>query len=355
METELEPYLPFQDPEVMASMQVLPSIQTFPSSLDALSSWLEHFEEDDPPNNIPTFTNNAPHISSHGFEEDHDFFQFMASDNTTTHPLEDTLNSLLLDFSNGFSESPPHSLASPESFVDQLFFGSSENSSPVAADKGVEKKRKRRAEEEDKEEEEEDEDGEERNPGGMNSKNLFSERSRRKRLSQQLISLRSLVPNITKMDKRSVLVDALAYLKSIHEETARLQAELKEKTTDAPSEEKVAEEALEGRRTTVKGSCNKKSMHKSQILEIDTEKIEDRRFVVKMTCRGGSGVGGEVLRAVESLGFDITYTSLDQIKPQHVLITIFVRIRKPRKMTEEKLKDCITSTAIRSGLTLHNL
>ncbi|KAK1314176.1 Transcription factor FER-LIKE IRON DEFICIENCY-INDUCED TRANSCRIPTION FACTOR [Acorus calamus] len=187
----------------------------------------------------------------------------------------------------------------------------------------------------------------------MNSKNLFSERSRRKRLSQQLISLRSLVPNITKMDKRSVLVDALAYLKSIHEETARLQAELEEKMTDAPQEEKVAE-ALEGRRTVVKGSGNKKSRHKSQILEIDTEKIEDRRFVVKMTCRGGSGVGGEVLRAVESLGFDITYTSLDQIKPQHVLITIFVRIRKPGRMTEEKLKDCITSSAIRSGLTLHN-
>ncbi|KAK1266403.1 Transcription factor FER-LIKE IRON DEFICIENCY-INDUCED TRANSCRIPTION FACTOR [Acorus gramineus] len=353
METEFEPYLPFQDPAAMASMQVLPSIQTFPS-LDALSSWLEHFEEDDPPSNIPTFTNIAPHISSHGFEEDHDFFQFMASDNTTTHPLEDTLNSLLLDFSNGFSESPPHSLASPESFVDQ-FFGTSENSSPVAVNKGVEKKRKRRAEEEEQEEEEEEnEDGEERNPGGLNSKNLFSERSRRKRLSKQLISLRSLVPNITKMDKRSVLVDALAYLKSIHEETACLQAELMEKTTDAPPEEKVVEEALEGRRMAVKGSGKKKSGHKAHILEIDTEKIEDRRFVVKMTCRGGSGVGGEVLRAVESLGFDITYTSLDQIKPQHVLITIFVRIRKPGRMTEEKLKDCITSTAIRSGLTLHN-
>ncbi|OVA08590.1 Myc-type [Macleaya cordata] len=73
----------------------------------------------------------------------------------------------------------------------------------------------------------------EADPNSRNStlngcKNLVSERNRRTRLSQQLLALRALVPNITKMDKRSVLVDALAYLRSIHEETTRLQKELNE-------------------------------------------------------------------------------------------------------------------------------
>ncbi|KAK1312647.1 hypothetical protein QJS10_CPA07g00819 [Acorus calamus] len=157
------------------------------------------------------------------------------------------------------------------------------------------------------------------------------------------------------MDKRSVLVDALAYLKSIHEETARLQAEMKEKTGSALPEGK-AEEAWRRRTTTAfkRGGGHKSSKPKAQILEIDTEKIEDRRFVVKITCKEGLGVGGEVLRVIESLGFEITYTSLDQIKPQHVLTTVFVRIKKPGRMTEEKLKDCITSTALRFGLSLQN-
>ncbi|KAF5208409.1 transcription factor FER-LIKE IRON DEFICIENCY-INDUCED TRANSCRIPTION FACTOR-like, partial [Thalictrum thalictroides] len=65
-------------------------------------------------------------------------------------------------------------------------------------------------------------------PGTLNCKNLVSERNRRKRLSQQLLSLRAIVPNITKMDKRSVLVDALSYLRNIHQETEKLQKELKE-------------------------------------------------------------------------------------------------------------------------------
>ncbi|KAI3964268.1 hypothetical protein MKW92_043762 [Papaver armeniacum] len=43
----------------------------------------------------------------------------------------------------------------------------------------------------------------------------MSERIRRKRLNKQLLTLRGMVPNITKMDKRSVLVDALAYLQDI--------------------------------------------------------------------------------------------------------------------------------------------
>ncbi|KAL5976841.1 hypothetical protein ACLOJK_021175 [Asimina triloba] len=89
----------------------------------------------------------------------------------------------------------------------------------------------RNKEEEEEEEAEEIGTDEDPKPGTLNCKNLVSERNRRKRLSQQLLALRALVPNITKMDKRSVLVDALAYLKSIREETERLQRELKESSS----------------------------------------------------------------------------------------------------------------------------
>lgn len=54
--------------------------------------------------------------------------------------------------------------------------------------------------------------------------------------------------------------------------------------------------------------------------------MEDRRFIVKITCKGSSDAGGEVLRIIESLGVEITYTALDKIKPMLVLVTIFIRV-----------------------------
>ncbi|XP_068649190.1 transcription factor BHLH6-like [Aristolochia californica] len=202
------------------------------------------------------------------------------------------------------------------------------------------------------EEEEEEETEKEPKPGTANCKNLVSERNRRKRLSQQLLALRALVPNITKMDKRSVLVDALAYLRSIHEETARIQADLKERVRN--SREPCGDNDPDPNQPQIRHAPARLIKPKAQILEIDTEKIEERRFVVKIICKGESGVGAEVLRVIESLGFEITYTAIEQLKPQHVLTTVFIRVRRQGRMTEDKLRDCITSTALRSGLTLHN-
>ncbi|KAF6165704.1 hypothetical protein GIB67_012601 [Kingdonia uniflora] len=70
-------------------------------------------------------------------------------------------------------------------------------------------------------EEEEDDDEEEKVEDKLLSRNLVSERNRRKRLNEQLCVLRSLVPHITKMDKRTILSDAISYLKGILEETAK--------------------------------------------------------------------------------------------------------------------------------------
>lgn len=62
------------------------------------------------------------------------------------------------------------------------------------------------------------------------------------------------------------------------------------------------------------------------IMQIETEKIEERRFIVKMTCKGGAGVGGEVLHMIESMGLEITYVGLEQIEAQLYVTTVFIRV-----------------------------
>ncbi|KAH0859830.1 hypothetical protein HID58_088091 [Brassica napus] len=60
------------------------------------------------------------------------------------------------------------------------------------------------------------------------SKNIVSERNRRQKLNQRLFALRSVVPNITKMDKASIIKDAISYIQGLQYEESKLEAEIRE-------------------------------------------------------------------------------------------------------------------------------
>ncbi|KAK4756166.1 hypothetical protein SAY87_006293 [Trapa incisa] len=62
----------------------------------------------------------------------------------------------------------------------------------------------------------------------MASKNIVSERNRRKKLNERLFALRAVVPNISKMDKASIIKDAIDYIQELHEQERRIQAEIVE-------------------------------------------------------------------------------------------------------------------------------
>ncbi|KAF8091674.1 hypothetical protein N665_0438s0007 [Sinapis alba] len=60
------------------------------------------------------------------------------------------------------------------------------------------------------------------------SKNVVSERNRRQKLNQRLFALRSVVPNISKLDKASIVKDSIDYMQKLIDQEKRLEAEIRE-------------------------------------------------------------------------------------------------------------------------------
>ncbi|KAL9242022.1 hypothetical protein vseg_016068 [Gypsophila vaccaria] len=58
------------------------------------------------------------------------------------------------------------------------------------------------------------------------SKNIVSERNRRKKLNERLFALRAVVPKISKMDKASIIKDAISYIQELNEQQRVIKAEI---------------------------------------------------------------------------------------------------------------------------------
>ncbi|KAI4376414.1 hypothetical protein MLD38_014179 [Melastoma candidum] len=94
------------------------------------------------------------------------------------------------------TDSPDHLDLDLDSWVDEAFSGYYDSSSPDGA------------------------------ASSAASKNIVSERNRRKKLNDRLYALRSVVPNISKMDKASIIKDAIDYIQELQEQERRIQKEI---------------------------------------------------------------------------------------------------------------------------------
>ncbi|PIN14068.1 hypothetical protein CDL12_13305 [Handroanthus impetiginosus] len=186
-----------------------------------------------------------------------------------------------------------------------------------------------RSDDSDPNEDEDDAKYRRRTGKGPQSKNLVAERKRRKKLNDRLYSLRALVPNITKLDRASILGDAIDYVKELLKQVKDLQIELEQHSDNEDARRTENDDTENGTKRAPKtahenfvngfdhdkGSSannNVKPDHnnneKVQQMEPQVEvfQLDGNEFFVKVFCEHKSGGFVRVMEALNSLGLEVT-------------------------------------------------
>lgn len=128
---------------------------------------------------------------------------------------------------------------------------------------------------------------------GQPSKNLMAERRRRKRLNDRLSMLRSIVPKISKMDRTSILGDAIDYMKELSEKIHTLRED----------------DNVKGEIKDIKFVGNFKELKPNEALVKKPPKFEvERRSVdtrIEICCGAKPGLLLSTMSTLEALGLDV--------------------------------------------------
>ncbi|CAJ2636460.1 unnamed protein product [Trifolium pratense] len=152
------------------------------------------------------------------------------------------------------------------------------------------------------------------------AKNLITERNRRKRIKTGLFTLRSLVPNITMMDRAAILGDAIEYIKELQRQEIELQDEVKalevedcEKNTlqfrvkrDNEQEEGTKSLPL----TAIKQNSSDSTRNTQMKLQVEVNRIGRTDFMIKLCCEHKQGGFSRLMEAIDSFGLNMVNANM---------------------------------------------
>ncbi|KAF6167689.1 hypothetical protein GIB67_017184 [Kingdonia uniflora] len=289
-------------------------------------------------------------LSFHNLINESNFQQFMDIINgENTNPIDCLYNpnfdgDLMLNAHNNSS----HCVSTPGHYL--FDFNSTSTSSPNSILNTLQPSS---GEVEERDEEENNGDGSSGTPTtkitkGDRSKTLVSERMRRGRMKEKLYALRSLVPNITKMDKASIVGDAVSYIQELQVRANTLESEIV-----------ALQPSLKGESGKFPGlvediKCNQVKEHEQclhkKILQMNVFQVEERGFYVRVASNKGKGVAVALYKALESLTcFDIQSTNFTTVS-ETLVLTFTMNVREcGEEMNLTSLKLWLTGVLMNQG------
>ncbi|KAL4284920.1 hypothetical protein GQ457_16G016060 [Hibiscus cannabinus] len=131
-------------------------------------------------------------------------------------------------------------------------------------------------------------------------------------MKDKLYALCSLVPNITKMDKASIIGDVVLYVQDLQMKAKKLKGEIVGLEASVAGSKRY-QEGLIGNPLQTRLAGKKHPMYKN-ILKVDMIQVEEKGFYIRVVCNKSEGVELSLYRALESLtNFKVKNSNLTTI------------------------------------------
>ncbi|OMO80201.1 hypothetical protein COLO4_24178 [Corchorus olitorius] len=145
------------------------------------------------------------------------------------------------------------------------------------------------------------------------SKNLVTERNRRKRIKEGLFKLRALVPKISNMDRAAIVEDAIEYIGDLQEKEKRLRDELRKIEEEHCAMSNNAEMKCEkldklhndNRSAVEQNQFSPIPAEKTKEVHIEVNQINKREFLIKLCYGHKRGGFAKLMEGIDSLGLQV--------------------------------------------------
>ncbi|CAM0904931.1 unnamed protein product [Alopecurus aequalis] len=201
------------------------------------------------------------------------------------------------------------------------------------------------------------------------SKTIVSERKRRFRMKEKLYELRSLVPNITKMDKASIIADAVEYVRNLQSHARKLKEEVAtlEARPGLPGrrqqQQQQKDRVVAGRRQGQHGRNSDKDDEGSssrggggggaRVTHVGAVQVGEGRFFVTVECeQRDGGVAAPLCAAVESLDCFRVESSTIGCESDRVVSTLTLKVSEAREdvmISERTVKLWVMAALLNEG------
>ncbi|KAK9707393.1 hypothetical protein RND81_07G194800 [Saponaria officinalis] len=166
------------------------------------------------------------------------------------------------------------------------------------------------------------------------SKNLWTERNRRKRISDGMLTLRSIVPKITKMHKAATLSDAVDYIKELENETRNLLDELE--NSDKNTDDLKSTSLISSNREQFTSALPKSPLSQARV---DVNQLGDGKHLLRVVLQQSPGVFTKLLEALESL--DVLIVDVNATVCNGTMSSNIIVQTNNKEVQETDLRDCL--------------